>query len=291
MLQQGTLYVCPTPIGNLQDITLRVLDTLKNVDLIAAEDTRHSRKLLNNYDISTPLLSYHEHNERQRIGELLDRLKEGKSIALISDAGMPGISDPGHILIKKCQEENIKVDVLPGPNAALTALVLSGMPTDSFVYLGFLPTGKSERRRILAKASTLTHTLIFYEAPHKLIRTLQDILEIMGDRQAVVTRELTKIHQNVHRGQVSMILEEFMSTPPKGECCLLLESYVEIIERGEPSLWLKDMKQALFEGEEKKEAMKIVAKKYGISKRDVYKALLDEENTKNKKEGNNLPSL
>jgi len=277
MLQQGTLLVCPTPIGNLQDITLRVLDTLKKVDLIAAEDTRHSRKLLNHYDISTPLLSYHEHNERKRIGELLDRLKEGKNVALISDAGMPGISDPGHVLIRKCYEEDIKVDVLPGANAALTALVLSGMPTDSFVYLGFLPTGRSERRKILEKASTLSHTLIFYEAPHKLIRTLQDIQEIMGNRQAVVTRELTKIHQNVHRGEVSLLVEEFKTTPPKGECCLLVEAYEEKIERGEPSLWLRDMKQVVLEGKEKKEAMKIVAKKYGISRRDVYKASLDED--------------
>lgn len=277
MLQQGTLFVCPTPIGNLQDITLRVLDTLKKADLIAAEDTRHSRKLLNHYDISTHLLSYHEHNERKRLGEILDKLKDGKNVALISDAGMPGISDPGHVLIKKCQEENIKVDVLPGPNAALTALVLSGMPTDSFVYLGFLPTGKSERRKILEKASTLTHTLIFYEAPHKMIRTLQDILEIMGDRKAVVTRELTKIHQNVHRGEVSLLIKEFKTTPPKGECCLLVEAYEEIIERGEPLLWLRDMKQIVLEGKDKKEAMKIVAKKFGISRRDVYKASLEED--------------
>ena len=152
MLQQGTLFVCPTPIGNLQDITLRVLDTLKKVDFIAAEDTRHSRKLLNYYDITTPMISYHEHNEKKRIAELLDKFKEGKSGALISDAGMPGISDPGQILIKQCLEENIKVDVLPGPNAALTALVLSGMPTDSFVYLGFLPSGRSERRKILERS-------------------------------------------------------------------------------------------------------------------------------------------
>ena len=277
MLQQGTLFVCPTPIGNLQDITLRVLDTLKKVDFIAAEDTRHSRKLLNYYDITTPMISYHEHNEKKRIAELLDKFKEGKSGALISDAGMPGISDPGQILIKQCLEENIKVDVLPGPNAALTALVLSGMPTDSFVYLGFLPSGRSERRKILEKASTLSYTLIFYEAPHKLIRTLQDIHDIMGDRKAVVTRELTKIHQNVHRGKVSLLIEEFKTTPPRGECCLLVEPYVEIIDSGEPSLWLKDMKRFINEGNDNKEAMKIVAKKYGISKRDVYKALLDEK--------------
>jgi len=285
MLQQGTLFVCPTPIGNLQDITLRVLETLKMVDFIAAEDTRHSRKLLNHYDITTPTLSYHEHNERKRMGELLDGLKQGKNVALVSDAGMPGISDPGHILIKKCQEENIKVDVLPGPNAALTALVLSGMPTESFVYLGFLPTGRSERRRILEKAAFLTHTLILYEAPHKLIRTLQDIQETMGDRIVVVTRELTKIHQNVHRGKVSLLVEEFKTTPPKGECCLIIEAYEERIERGEPSLWIKDMKQIILEGKDNKEAMKVVAKKYGISKRDVYRAYLDEDERENKKEG------
>lgn len=275
MLQHGTLFVCPTPIGNLQDITLRVLDTLKKVDFIAAEDTRHSRKLLNHYQIATPMISYHEHNERKRMGELIDKLKEGKNVALISDAGMPGISDPGQIIIKQCVEENVNVDVLPGPNAALTALVMSGMPMNSFVYLGFLPSGRSERRKILEKASFLSYTLIFYEAPHKLTRTLKDMQEIFGDREAAVTRELTKIHQNVHRGKISQLLEEFTTKPPKGECCLLLEPYEERIDPGEPSIWLTDMKQIMQEGKEKKDAMKIVAKKYGISRRDVYKALLD----------------
>ena len=277
MLHWGTLYVCPTPIGNLQDITLRVLDTLKKVDFIAAEDTRHSRKLLNYYDITTPLISYHEHNERKRNEELVNKLKEGKNGALISDAGMPGISDPGHILIKKCIEENIMVDVLPGANAALTALVLSGMPADSFVFLGFLPAGRSERRKTLEKVSSLTHTLIFYEAPHKLLKALADILDIMGDREAAVTRELTKIHQEVHRGKVSQLLEEFNTDPPRGECCLLIDAFEETIDPGDPSLWLKEYEQMILEGKDNKEAMKLTAKKYGVSKRDIYKAVLDKD--------------
>lgn len=274
MYHWGTLYVCPTPIGNLQDITLRVLDTLKKVDFIAAEDTRHSRKLLNHYEISTPLISYHEHNERKRNEELINKLKQGKNGALISDAGMPGISDPGNVLIKSCLAENIKVDVLPGANAALTALVLSGMPADSFVFLGFLPAGRSERRKKIEKVSFLPHTLIFYEAPHKLVRTLKDIYDIMGDREIAVTRELTKIHQQVHRGKASQLLDEFNTNPPRGECSLIVGAFEEKTDPGDPLLWIKEYEQMVLEGKDNKEAMKTAAKKFGISKRDIYKAIL-----------------
>jgi len=189
MADKGTLYICPTPIGNLSDITLRTLETLKGVDFIAAEDTRHSRKLLDHYGIKTPLISYHQHNERHRSGELILRLHEGQSGALISDAGMPGISDPGSILIKACLEEGIVIDVLPGPNAAITALVLSGMPTDSFLYLGFLAQNKGERKKTLEKAMVLPYTIIMYEAPHRLNRTLKDIVEVLGDRETAFCKE------------------------------------------------------------------------------------------------------
>ncbi|NLI91711.1 MAG: 16S rRNA (cytidine(1402)-2'-O)-methyltransferase [Peptococcaceae bacterium] len=277
MLEKSTLYICATPIGNLGDITLRVLETLKEVDFIAAEDTRHSRKLLNHYDIKTPLISYHQHNEKFRTNEVIMRLKAGETCALISDAGMPGISDPGQVLIKACLKENLKIDVLPGPNAALTALVLSGMPTDNFIYLGFLPTVQGERKRILTSVAELTCTMIFYEAPHRLIRTLEDIHEILGDRVTVVARELTKLHQSVHRGLISELLEQFRIAAPKGECCILLGPPVREIEQGQPDDWLCEVNKLEREGKNSKEAMKIVAKKRGISKRDIYKARLEQK--------------
>lgn len=287
MTDAGTLSICATPIGNLGDITIRVLETLKTVDFIAAEDTRHSRKLLDHYGIKKPLVSYHEHNEKQRTAELILRLKKGENAALISDAGMPGISDPGQILISKCVEEGLRIDVLPGPNAALTALVLSGLPTDSFVYLGFLPTNRGERKRILARMKDLPFTSIFYEAPHRLTRTLEDMLEVLDDRETVVTRELTKLHQTVHRGTLSSLLRTFRDNPAKGECCLLLAPYQEIQKEGQPEDWLKDLEVLESEGQDSKEAMKVVAKKYGISKRDIYKAKLNHEqselNMNNKK--------
>lgn len=274
MTEEGIMYICPTPIGNLGDITLRVIETLKSVDFIAAEDTRHSRKLLTHYDIKTPLLSYHQHNERHRAAELIHRLKKGEKGALISDAGMPGISDPGQILIKQCLEEGIRIDVLPGPNAALTALVLSGLPTDSFIYMGFLPTHNGQRKRILTNISKLPYTIILYEAPHRLIRTLKDILEILGDRETVVARELTKLHQTVYRGLTSELLAELENSSPKGECCLLLAPYDQKTLEGEPSEWLEELNKLESEGKENKEAMKEVARKYGISKREIYKAKL-----------------
>jgi 16S rRNA (cytidine1402-2'-O)-methyltransferase len=277
MPEKGTLYICATPIGNLRDITLRVLKTLQDVDFIAAEDTRHSKKLLDHYKIKTPLLSYHQHNERQRASELITRLHKGENGALISDAGMPGISDPGQILIRECLEEDIAIDVLPGPNAALTALVLSGMPTDSFVYLGFLPLKKKERKKALAGITKLPYTIIIYEAPHRLVRTLQDILEILGERKIAVARELTKLHQTVYKGLLSELLVRFQITPPKGECCLLLEPYKEEKIEGGPADWLTELRKLELEGKDRKEAMKVIAKRYGISKSVIYKARLDKE--------------
>ena len=283
MVEKGALYVCPTPIGNLADITLRVLDTLKQVDFIAAEDTRHSRKLLAHYKIKTLLISNHEHNERQRAAELIARLQQGQSGALISDAGMPGISDPGSVLIRQCIEKGIKIDVLPGPNAALTALVLSGMPTDSFLYLGFLPSKKKERQKILAEIAELPYTIILYEAPHRLQRTLQDILEVLGDREVAVARELTKLHQTVHRGAASDLLAEFEQTPAKGECCLLIAPAKgqEQVLKNQATDWLRDLEKLEAEGVTGKEALRLVAQKYGIGKNAIYKAKLEQKkNTK-----------
>lgn len=279
MPESGTLSICATPIGNLGDITLRVLETLKTVDFIAAEDTRHSRKLLDHYHIKTTLISYHEHNEKTRSEELIAILREGKNGALISDAGMPGISDPGYVLINRCRDEGIKIDVLPGANAALTALILSGMPADNFLFLGFLPSAKGERRKILKGIVDVPYTIIFYEAPHRITHTLEDILTILGDRKTAIARELTKMHQTVHRGLTSELLQELSVGHVKGECCLILAPEEKAIDPGEPSLWLRDLEELEKQGVDSKQAMKTVAKKYGLSKSVIYKARLNGHDT------------
>ena len=276
MLAKGTLYVCATPIGNLRDITVRVLDTLREVDLIAVEDTRHSRKLLQHYQITTHMTSYHAHNEKSKALELVEKLKGGQAIALISDAGLPGISDPGCVVIRLCLEENIPVDVLPGPNAALTALVLSGMPTEHFAFHGFLPSTTGARRRELEQLVNLPQTQIFYEAPHRLVATLQGMSEYCGEREAVVVRELTKLHQQVHRGTVLELKEAFEQTAPRGECCIIISPFVPVKPEGGPEQWCQEVKERMSHGLSKKDAMKDVAKRYGVRKTEVYQALLDE---------------
>ncbi len=275
MLAKGTLYVCATPIGNLGDITLRVLDTLRDVDLIAAEDTRHSRKLLQHYQIKTHMISYHEHNEKKKSLELVEKLKSGQTIALISDAGLPGISDPGTEVIRLCHKENIPVDVLPGPNAALTALVLSGISAEHFAFHGFLPTSTGVRKRILEELATLQQTQIFYEAPHRLVATLKGLSEYFGDRPAAVVRELTKLHQQVHRGTILELQEAFEKSQPRGECCIIIAPFIPIKPVGSPEQWCLEVREQVARGLTKKEAMKEVAKRYGIKKSDVYQALLD----------------
>jgi 16S rRNA (cytidine1402-2'-O)-methyltransferase len=275
MLTKGTLYVCATPIGNLGDITVRVLETLREVDLIAAEDTRHSRKLMQHYQITTPMTSYHEHNEKKRSLELVEKLKGGQAIALISDAGLPGISDPGCEVIRLCLAENIPVDVLPGPNAALTALVLSGMPAEHFAFHGFLPAATGARKKSLEQFTDLPQTQIFYEAPHRLVAALQGISECFGDRPVAVVRELTKLHQQVHRGTSAELKEAFEQTTPRGECCIIIAPYVPVQPVGGSAEWCLEVKEGLSRGLNKKEAMKEVAKRYGVKKSDVYQALLD----------------
>lgn len=276
MLAKGTLYVCATPIGNLGDITLRVLDILREVDLIAAEDTRHSRRLLQHYQITTHMTSYHAHNEKRKSQELVEKLKLGLAIALISDAGLPGISDPGSELIRLCYEEGVPVDVLPGPNAALTALILSGMPTEHFSFHGFLPSGTGARKKSLAQLANLPQTQIFYEAPHRLVATLAGMSEYFGDRAAAVVRELTKMHQQVHRGTVSELKEVFEQTAPRGECCIVISPYVPLKLVGGPKQWCQEVSERESLGLNKKDAMKEVAKRYGVRKSEVYQALLDD---------------
>lgn len=278
---QGKLYLCATPIGNLEDITLRVLRTLKEADLIAAEDTRHSIKLLNHFDIKTPMTSYHEFNKVEKARYLVDKMREGTNVALITDAGTPGISDPGEELVRQCYEAGIEVTSLPGPAACITALTISGMATRRFAFEAFLPSDKKEKQEIFEELKKETRTIILYEAPHRLVRTLSELLENLGDRRISVCRELTKTHETVFRTTVSEALSYYETEEPRGECVLVIEgkSRMEIQQEQERS-WEaisieEHMKRYLDDGTDKKEAMKLVAKDRGMKKRDVYQYLLN----------------
>ena len=278
---QGKLYLCATPIGNLEDITLRVLRTLKEADLIAAEDTRHSIKLLNHFDIKTPMTSYHEFNKVEKARYLVDKMREGTNVALITDAGTPGISDPGEELVRQCYEAGIEVTSLPGPAACITALTISGMATRRFAFEAFLPSDKKEKQEIFEELKKETRTIILYEAPHRLVRTLSELLENLGDRRISVCRELTKTHETVFRTTVSEALSYYEMEEPRGECVLVIEgkSRMEIQQEQERS-WEavsieEHMKRYLDGGTDKKEAMKLVAKDRGMKKRDVYQYLLN----------------
>lgn len=278
---QGKLYLCATPIGNLEDITLRVLRTLKEADLIAAEDTRHSIKLLNHFDIKTPMTSYHEFNKVEKARYLVDKMREGINVALITDAGTPGISDPGEELVRQCYEAGIEVTSLPGPAACITALTISGMATRRFAFEAFLPSDKKEKQEIFEELKKETRTIILYEAPHRLVRTLSELLENLGDRRISVCRELTKTHETVFRTTVSEALSYYETEEPRGEYVLVIEgkSRMEIQQEQERS-WEavsieEHMKRYLDGGTDKKEAMKLVAKDRGMKKRDVYQYLLN----------------
>lgn len=277
---KGTLYLCATPIGNLEDITFRVLRTLKEVDLIAAEDTRNSIKLLIHFQISTPMTSYHEYNKIEKGKKLIEKLEEGRNIALITDAGTPGISDPGEELVSMCHQAGIEVTALPGPAACITALTVSGLPTRRFSFEAFLPADKKERKKVLEELSQDTRTMVLYEAPHRLLRTLQELREILGNRRATLCRELTKKHETVFLSTLDELLEFYQSQEPKGECVLVLQgkSWKEK-EAESQEEWMKMSLQehmAYYEdqGITRKEAMKLVAKDRGVSKREIYQELL-----------------
>ena len=281
----GTLYLCPTPIGNLEDITFRVLRTLKEVDLIAAEDTRHSIKLLNHFDIRTPMTSYHEYNKVEKAAHLVEKLREGINIAVITDAGTPGISDPGEELVRQCVEAEIPVTSLPGPAACITALTMSGLPTRRFCFEAFLPTAKSDKReraRILEELKKETRTIVIYEAPHHLVRTLEDLYGALGERKIAVCRELTKKYETAFRTTFSEALAHYETEEPKGECVIVIEGISpEILKQEEirsfEELSMEEhMNRYLDQGMDKKEAMKAVAKDRGISRREVYQSLLGE---------------
>ncbi|MCI5994524.1 MAG: 16S rRNA (cytidine(1402)-2'-O)-methyltransferase [Blautia sp.] len=278
---QGKLYLCATPIGNLEDITMRVLRTLEEVDLIAAEDTRNSIRLLNHFHIKTPMTSYHEYNRIEKGYVLIEKMRQGMNVALITDAGTPAISDPGEDLVRLCYEEGIEVTSLPGAAACITALTISGLPTRRFCFEAFLPAEKKERQEIIEELVQETRTIIIYEAPHRLVKTLGELMNALGDRRITVCRELTKRHETAFLTTISEALKYYESTEPKGECVLVVEGRsLQERKKEEQESWEKisipeHMERYLSQGIEKKEAMKLVAKDRGIGKRDVYRELLN----------------
>lgn len=277
---QGMLFLCATPIGNLEDVTAHVLNTLREVDLIAAEDTRNSIKLLNRFEIKTPMTSYHEYNKYDKSYDLIRQMEEGKNIALITDAGTPAVSDPGEVLVKMCYEAGIKVTSLPGACACITALTLSGLGTRRFCFEGFLPTDKKERKEVLAELEQEGRTMILYEAPHHLIKTLNELRGVLGDRKMTVCRELTKKYETVYQTSVEGAIAHYTETEPKGEFVLVIEGKSrEEVHREQREEWSEltieeHMEYYLKQGIEKKEAMKCVAKDRGLTKRDIYQLLL-----------------
>jgi 16S rRNA (cytidine1402-2'-O)-methyltransferase len=267
----GKLYICATPIGNLSDITFRVLDTLKEVDIIAAEDTRHTLKLLNHFDIKKPLISYYEHNKMYKGAKIIELLKEGKNIALVSDAGTPVISDPGEQLVKECIENQIEIESLPGACAAVTAITLCGLDTKRFIFHGFLPHKKQDKLKELNSLKDFTYTLVFYEAPHKLKATLECMLEVFGDRDIAILRELTKKYEQVLRLPLSESIKHFEENEPMGEFVLVVSGAEEKEEELFTHLSVKDhVDMYIKDGMDKKEAIKKCALDRNVPKRDIY---------------------
>lgn len=277
----GKLILVATPIGNLEDMTMRAIRTLKEADLIAAEDTRGSRKLLQYFDIHTPMTSFHEYTAPAKAQALTDRIRAGETIALITDAGMPGISDPGEVLVRLCRDEGLEVSVVPGACAVVSALVISGLPTRRFAFEAFLSMDKKERQAQLQALVSETRTIILYEAPHRLLRTLNELKDTLGDRRISVCHELTKVHESVLLDHLSEVIAHYEANPPKGEFVLVVEGAdPEQMKQQEISSWEEislEEHMRLYEdkGMDRKEAMKAVAKDRGVSKRDIYKALLD----------------
>ena len=276
-MSNGKLYLVPTPIGNLKDITLRGLEVLKNVDEIAAEDTRTSLKLLNHFDIKKSLFSYHKHNEQGKSLDIINKLKSGLNIALITDAGTPGISDPGSVIVERCIEENIEFEVLPGATAITTALVYSGLDTTKFMFRGFLPRENKERKPVIEEVKNVRDTIIFYEAPHRLLNTLEYLKDNLGDRKIAICRELTKLHEEIYRGKISEGIDFFVENRPRGEFVLVIEGKSdESIKAEKEAKWNslsieEHLIMVIEQGVDKKEAIKVVAKERGLAKKEVYK--------------------
>ncbi len=281
MNKKGVLYLCATPIGNLKDITLRVMEILKEADYIAAEDTRRTVKLLNYYGIGTPLLSYHEHNKEKRGLELIGLLEKEKNIALVADAGTPGISDPGFELIRECIKRSIQVTSLPGPCAAVAAITVSGFPIKRFVFFGFLSPDKKERRKELEEIGLENKTVVIYEAPHRLIKTLEELTGHLGHRETAVCRELTKKFEEVKRGKLPELISHYQANPPRGEISIVIEPGDREEAQAERSFAqaaaeVEKLKEA---GVKEKEAVKIIARYFHLSSRDLYKKVIEEKDS------------
>lgn len=272
----GTLYLVATPIGNLADITHRALQVLKDVDLIACEDTRHTNKLLNHYGITTKTISYHDHNEQQRAAQLIEQLKEGSDIAVVSDAGTPSISDPGFRLVRAAIENDIAVVPVPGPSALISALIAAGLPTDEFFFAGFLPSRPNARRNRLHELQSVPGTLIFYEAPHRLVATLKDALEVLGEREAVVARELTKLHEEIRRGRLSKLAADYADRKNdiRGEIVVLIDRNVIGVAARETVSVADLVKQYEQDGLDHRAALKKAARELGLSRAEAYRQLI-----------------
>lgn len=280
----GKIYLVATPIGNLSDISIRAVDTLKNVDIIACEDTRNTIKLLNHFEIKAPLTSYHEYNKIDKAYELCEKVKTGKNIAFVSDAGMPAISDPGYELVDIAYKEGLNVTVIPGASAVVSSLAISGISSRRFSFEGFLPSDKNEKKEILTELSQESRTIILYEAPHRLLKTLKELFECLGDRKISIVRELTKLHEEVIRGNLGKIIADYESCDiaVRGEYVLVIEGKSLLEKRSERQKSFEEISikehfdKYILTGLDKKEAMKAVAKDRGIQKREVYKELIGE---------------
>ena len=274
----GTLYLVATPIGNLADITHRAIDILNNVEVIACEDTRHTRKLLQHYGIATKTVSYHEHNEQKRARQLMELLREGKDVAVVSDAGTPSISDPGYRLVRVAIENDVQVVPVPGPSALISALIAAGLPTDEFFFGGFLPARTNARRTRLSELRSVPGTLIFYEAPHRLGETLRNALETLGEREAVVARELTKLHEEIRRGRLSELAEHYSKEEPRGEIVLLIDrTIIETTADKTDSQTVSSLvDQFERDGLDHRAALKKAARELGLSRAEAYRRLTAE---------------
>lgn len=271
----GILYIVATPIGNLEDISFRAVRILQSVDYIAAEDTRHTGKLLNHFQIKVPQISYHEHNQKQRIPELLDKLKAGKNIAVVTDAGMPGISDPGYEMVTACIDAGVNVVPIPGANAAITAISAAGLPSERFVFEGFLPTKGKERQQRLDLLETESRTIILYESPHRLEKTLADLANCLGsDRPIALGRELTKLHEEFWRGTIGEALSYYQSVPPQGEFTLVIAGKSEATEEISDTTLKTELENLLKQGISRSEATKIMAERTSVSRRKIYQLAL-----------------
>jgi len=274
-MAKGRLYIVSTPIGNLDDITFRAIETLKKVDYIACEDTEHSLKLLNHYGIKKPLISYWSEKEKVRAEEIIEKINSGHSVALITDAGTPGISDPGTVVIRRAIEEGIDLIPIPGATALITALSISGLSTEEFTFIGFLPVKQTQRRKKLLEMSSEKRTLVFYEAPHRILQSLDDMLEVFGDRKVCITRELTKMFEEVLRGNISEVIERLENSKIAGEYVIVVEGASQGTQSFEEAL--EEVKELMKKGKGRKEAVKIVAELYGLSKKELYEKSLKEQ--------------